>query len=696
MTLSTDILLKAYRLMYTAKAMADTYEANRSICKYVHSTSRGHEAIQLATAFQLLPCDYISPYYRDESIMLGLGFSPYQLMLQLLAKADDMFTGGREYYNHPNYKGTDKPNIIHQSSATGMQAIPTTGIAQGIKYLEKINSPLLKKSINPEEPVVGPQLPVVICSLGDASVTEGEVSEAFQFAALHQLPVIYLIQDNDWGISVTSAEARTSNAYEFIEGFKGIKRTTIVGSDFEQSFTTMQQVVNDVRKTRQPWLVHATVPLLGHHTSGVRKDFYRWDDELDDSYKNDPGPKLKKRLLETGIDEHTLTTIETEATAFVKENFDAAVAAAEPDPASVADHVFVPTSITEEKGERSPAGREKVLMVDAALFAIREIMEQFPEAVLYGQDVGRRLGGVFREAATLAEQFGDHRVFNTAIQEAYIIGSTVGMSAVGVKPIVEVQFADYIYPGLNQLVTEISKSCYLSCGKFPVQTLIRVPIGAYGGGGPYHSGCVESTLLTIKGIKIVYPSNAADMKGLLKAAFLDPNPVVMLEHKGLYWSKVSGTEEAKTTEPSADYIIPLGKAGIVQEADPGMTRNGETCCIITYGMGVYWSKAAAKIFPGQIAILDLRTLFPLDEELIFATVKKHGKCLIVTEEQQNNSFAEALAGRIANSCFRFLDAPVEVIGALNLPAVPMNMILEKAMLPNEEKIKQVLKKLISS
>jgi len=346
----------------------------------------------------------------------------------------------------------------------------------------------------------------------------------------------------------------------------------------------------------------------------------------------------------------------------------------------------VPTPVTAEKGERAPAGKEKILMVDAGLFAIREIMEQYPEALLYGQDVGRRLGGVFREAATLAEQFGDHRVFNTAIQEAYIIGSTVGMSAVGLKPIVEVQFADYIYPGLNQLVTEISKSCYLSCGKFPVQTLIRVPIGAYGGGGPYHSGSVETTLLSIKGIKVVYPSNAADMKGLMKAAFLDPNPVVMLEHKGLYWSKVPGTEEAKTVEPAADYILPLGKANIILSADEDNVNSGESCCIITYGMGVYWAKAAAKNFAGQVEIIDLRTLFPLDEELIFATVQKHGKCLILTEEQQNNSFAEALAGRISHACFKYLDAPVEVMGALNLPAVPMNIILENEMLPNAGKL----------
>ena len=333
-------------------------------------------------------------------------------------------------------------------------------------------------------------------------------------------------------------------------------------------------------------------------------------------------------------------------------------------------------------------------MVDAALFAIREIMEEFPEAILYGQDVGKRLGGVFREAATLAEQFGEHRVFNTAIQEAYIIGSTVGMSAVGVKPIVEVQFADYIYPGFNQLVSELSKSCYLSNGKFPVQTLIRVPVGAYGGGGPYHSGSVETTLLSIKGIKIVYPSNAADMKGLMKAAFLDPNPVLMLEHKGLYWSKVPGTEEAKAVEPSKDYILPLGKAAVVLKADQSHLDTGESCCVITYGMGVYWAKAAAKNFPGQVEIIDLRTLFPLDEELIYQTVNRHGKCLVLTEEQQNNSFAEALAGRISHHCFKQLDAAVEVLGALNLPAVPMNMILESAMLPNAEKVAQRLKKLI--
>ncbi|MEP6616702.1 MAG: thiamine pyrophosphate-dependent enzyme [Ginsengibacter sp.] len=683
-----DILLKAYRLMCNARSMAEIYEKNRQTCKYVHSTSRGHEAIQLATAFQLLPCDYISPYYRDESILLGLGFTPFQLMLQLLAKATDIFSGGREYYSHPNYSGEDKPTIIHQSSATGMQAIPTTGIAQGIRYLTHINSSRLKKGRSNEAPIV-------VCSMGDASITEGEVSEALQFAALKQLPIIYLIQDNNWGISVSSEESRSANAAEFAKGFKGLQHISIDGSDFIQSYEEMGNVIREVRQNQVPFLVHATVPLLGHHTSGVRKEFYRTEADLAKHALDDPGPKLRKVLLTAGIEEAHLLDIEKKATEEVSEQFKQAVDSPEPDAATVTDYIFVPTPVTEEKGDRAPVSNGKVMMVDAALFAIREIMQQFPEAVFYGQDVGRRLGGVFREAATLAEQFGDHRVFNTAIQEAYIIGSTAGLSATGVKPIVEVQFADYIYPGINQLATEIAKSCYLSCSKFPVQTVIRVPIGAYGGGGPYHSGCVETTLLSIKGIKIAYPSNSADMKGLMKAAFLDPNPVIMLEHKGLYWSKVPGTDGARSVEPAADYILPFGKGNVVLSTAPDKLETGETVCVITYGMGVYWALAAATNFSGQVEIIDLRTLFPLDEELIFSSVQKHGRCMVITEEQQNNSFAEALAGRIGNKCFEYLDAPVEVLGALNLPAVPMNMLLESAMLPNAEKVTEVIKMILA-
>jgi 2-oxoisovalerate dehydrogenase E1 component len=436
------------------------------------------------------------------------------------------------------------------------------------------------------------------------------------------------------------------------------------------------------------------VPLLGHHTSGVRKEFYRSREDLLKHGLYDPIPKLRMLLNGIGFSDYKINQIENDALELVLNDFNLAQAAAEPDIHSVDEHVFAPTTVREEKGIRTPKSGERVMMVDAALHAIDEIMDQHPEAVLYGQDVGRRLGGVFREAATLAEKYGDNRVFNTAIQEAYIIGSTVGLSAMGLKPIVEIQFGDYIYPGLNQLVTEVAKSCYLSNGKFPVQMLLRVPVGAYGGGGPYHSGSIESTLLSIKGIKIVYPSNAADMKGLMKAAFLDPNPVIMLEHKGLYWSKVPGTDDARTIEPSKDYVLPLGKANVILQADMEKVRRGETVCIITYGMGVYWAKSAAERFPGQIEVLDLRTLFPIDEEMVLSSAKRHGKVLVLSEEQQNNSFAEALSLRISNECYHFLDAKVEVMGAKNLPVVPIHLELESAMLPTANKVAERISKLL--
>ncbi|MBX2966926.1 MAG: tungsten formylmethanofuran dehydrogenase [Cyclobacteriaceae bacterium] len=682
-SIDREVYLKAYALMCTARRMAETYDENREICsKYVHSTSRGHEAIQLAAGLQLKSYDYASLYYRDESVLLAIGIEPYELMLQLMAKRDDPFSGGRSYYGHPSLKRDGFPVIPHQSSATGMQAIPATGMAQGIAYLESQN--LLNTK----------QKPVVLCSLGDGSVTEGEVAEAFQMAVLKKMPIIYLVQDNGWGISATGDEMRAMDAYEYAAGFKGMQRMRVDGSDFADSYEGMKKAIAYVRKNRTPVLVHAACPLLGHHTSGVRKEWYRGED-LEVHQKDDPIDKFERYLKTIGETEKTVNDIRKQAAEKVKQDYEKALAAEDPDTTEFDSHEFAPTHVTEEVGERSPTGAEKTIMVDAALHAVDEILRKHPEALFYGQDVGRRLGGVFREAATLAEKYGDSRVFNTPIQEAYIVGSTAGMSAVGTKPIVEIQFADYIWPGINQLVEELSKSCYLSKGKFPVQSLIRVPVGAYGGGGPYHSGSVESTLLTIRGIKVVYPSNAADMKGLLKAAFYDPNPVVLLEHKGLYWSKVPGTLDAKTPEPDEHYMIPLGKGRIVQNADNEKIERGESAVIITYGMGVYWAKEASKSFAGRVEILDLRTLNPLDWEGVKASVLKHNRTFVLTEEPLMNSFAESLAGRIQRECFNFLDAPVWMLGAANLPAVPLNVNLEKMMLPNAEKVADALGELLA-
>ena len=679
-----NVLLKAFRLMCTAKTLAEKYEANKEVtAKYVHATSRGHEAIQLAVGMQLNPQDWVSPYYRDDSILLGIGMSPYELMLQVFAKKDDPFSGGRTYYSHPSLKRDDMPKIPHQSSATGMQAIPTTGLAMGVQYKEKQG---LAHDFNGQNPVV-------VCSLGDASCTEGEVSEALQMAALKQFPIVYLVQDNGWDISANAAETRAQDMTEYLRGFNGIEVRTIDGSDFSLSYETVNEVFDLVRKERRPFMIHAKVPLLGHHTSGVRKEWYR--DDLEEAASRDPYPKLKQELRNAGVDEADIIMVEAEVRNFVDSEYDKALNAEDPEPNSITDYIFAPTPILEEKGEREPIGKKKTVMVDSALFAVREIMEQHPEALLYGQDVGGRLGGVFREAATLAQKFGDNRVFNTPIQEAFIIGSTVGMSAVGLKPIVEVQFADYIWPGLNQLFTEVSRSYYLSNGKWPVSCIIRVPIGAYGSGGPYHSSSVESVLTNIRGIKIAYPSTGADLKGLMKSAFYDPNPVVMLEHKGLYWSKIPGTEGAMSVEPDDDYVIPFGKARIVQDADESHVQKGTSCVVITYGRGVYWTLEASKQFPGQVEIIDLRTLNPLDHEKINQVSQKHGKVMLVTEESEEASFTLGLAGRIQRDNFNYLDAPVSIVGSVDTPAIPLNSILEAALLTNSEKVKNSLEKLLN-
>lgn len=685
--LDKKILEKAFSTMATAKAMATLYEDNfKIVSKYVHATSRGHEAIQIAMAMQLLPQDYAFPYYRDDAMMLGIGMQPYDLMLQLMAKKDDPFSGGRTYYCHPSLKDADKPKIPHQSSATGMQAIPATGAAMGFWYKE--NTGIQDKN---------QESPIVVCSLGDASVTEGEIAEALQMAALKQLPILYLVQDNGWDISANAAETRAQNAFEYAKGFHGIEAISIDGANFTESYEAVQKVVQTIRNERRPFLVHAKVPLLNHHTSGVRMEWYR--DDLEEAKSRDPYPVLIKQLLDAGFSSEEIKNIESKTVAQVQADFDKAQLAEDPSPEDLFTHDFAPTPITEEVGERNPEREEKVVMVDCALFAVEELMKKHSECLLYGQDVGGRLGGVFREAATLAQKFGDDRVFNTPIQEAFIVGSTVGMSAVGLKPIVEVQFADYIWPGLNQLFTEVSRSCYLSNGKWPVSMILRVPIGAYGSGGPYHSSSVESVLTNIRGIKIAYPSNGADLKGLLKAAYYDPNPVVILEHKGLYWSKVKGTDVARVNEPNEDYVLPFGKANVVQEIWEQETE--ETISVITYGMGVHWSlNASAEILrqaqndTQQIEIIDLRTLYPLDEETIFKSVKKTKKCLVVTEEPTNNSFARSLAGLIQEKCFKHLDAPVMVIGSENMPAIPLNSNLEFTMIPNADKVRLKMEELL--
>ena len=680
-SLDKKILKEAFSIMSRARSMSTLFEKEKEItAKYVHATSKGHEAVQIALGMQLLKTDFVFPYYRDDSILLSIGLRPFDLMLQLLAKKSDPFSGGRTYYSHPSLNDDDKPKIPHQSSATGMQAIPATGVAMGLQYKE-----LLK--LNDEN-----QKPLVVCSLGDASCTEGEVAEAFQMAVLKKLPIVFFVQDNEWDISASADEIRAQDISHYAKGFKGLEVVKINGTDFTESFDKIKTTFKYVRNRKGPVLIHASVPLLNHHTSGVRMEWYR--DDLEEQTKRDPYPHLEKQLIKSGFSVSDIKAIKENSNKEVQLDYEMALKEEDPSAEDLTTHIFAPSPIAEESGERAPKGKQPTVMVDSALFAIRELMEKDPACLLYGQDVGKRLGGVFREAATLAQQFGEERVFNTPIQEAFIVGSTVGMSAVGLKPIVEVQFADYIWPGLNQLFTEVSRSNYLSNGKWPVNMILRVPIGAYGSGGPYHSSSVESVVTNIKGIKIAYPSTGADLKGLMKSAYYDPNPVVIFEHKGLYWSKIKGTEGAMTIEPSEDYVIPFGKARIVIEANQKNIDCGESMAIITYGRGVYWALEAAKPYKGKISILDLRSLSPLDEDAIYEMSKKHGKIILVTEESVESSFTLGIAGRIQKNCFEFLDAPIQIVGSVDTPAIPLNSSLEEELLPNSDKINTVIKELM--
>ncbi|MFM9055596.1 MAG: thiamine pyrophosphate-dependent dehydrogenase E1 component subunit alpha, partial [Bacteroidota bacterium] len=385
--LDEQLELKAWSLMCTAREMTLLYEENASLTsKYVHATSRGHEAIQLAIGLQLLEQDYLSAYYRDDSILLGIGMSPYELMLQLLSKRDDPFSGGRTYYSHPSLNRPGMPKIPHQSSATGMQAIPATGLAMGIRYLDR-------QGMLPD----GKSKPVVVCSIGDAAVTEGEVAEAFQMAALRKLPILFLVQDNGWDISAKAEEIRAMDAFEYAAGFKGLKAARVDGTDFYASFSLISDVLDELRNDGGPWLIHASVPLLNHHTSGVRKEWYR--DDLESAAERDPWPRFRTTLQERGHQSGVLQQLESEARQRVLSDFSRAKSAEDPRPEDLFLHAFAPTPITDEQGERTPAGGEQKVMVDCALFAIQELMAKHPECVLYGQDVGARLGGVFREAA---------------------------------------------------------------------------------------------------------------------------------------------------------------------------------------------------------------------------------------------------------------------------------------------------------
>jgi 2-oxoisovalerate dehydrogenase E1 component len=433
------------------------------------------------------------------------------------------------------------------------------------------------------------------------------------------------------------------------------------------------------------------MPLIGNFRSDLPAGRYRTEENLALHAKDDPIVRLRKYLIIEGETEEALERIDDEARALVAEELRLAAEAAEPDPGTITLHTFAAPPETAAQAVDTPTPpAEPLSPARAAAAAVGDLLASHREALYYGQDVGGPLGGLFGEAQGLAERYGAERVFNMPAQPAYVVGAALGMAATGCRPIVQVT-AEALWGGLNQLVQGLSKSNYLSNGQFPAPVVLRVPVGAPGGGGPFGSGSIESVLLRIPGVKVAYPSGAADLVGLLKAAFADPNPVVVLEHRGLYAS----TQPDPAAGAADGGVLPLGKARVVVEASNEKREEGASVVVITYGMGVHWARSAAERLEGAVEILDLRTLHPLDWEAVMAAVGRHNKALVLTEEAAPGSFAEALAGRIARECFKLLDGPVLVCGAEAVPAMPQHAQLEAAVLPNPEKVATAISQLLN-
>jgi len=667
-TLNADTLKKAYELMCVTQEMNLWYETHADQILYPFSTSRGHEAIQIAAAMHLKPCDYFFPYYRDEAMLLAMGIKPYELMLQLLAKKDDPFSGGRMPYLYTVLQRDEIPVAPLPGSVNGSHVIPATGLAQGLMYLLSQN---LRMDFD---------RPVVLCSLGDAVISRGEISEAMHIAILKKLPVIYLVQDNDWSASVQSDEIRAVDAYELAGGFRGMKRVRINGADFVDAYDKLQIAIDYARLERMPVLLHAKCPLLGNHNEILKREQYRTQENIVLHQRDEPLERLRRYLLIEGETEETILQLAHGAAEAVAHDFHLAMQAVEPDQGNIMLHKFAPARTIDELDTLRNENHAPTLTLQQAVTqALDEILNENPEVIYYGEEVGSVLGGVHGEAAGLISKYGSDRIVNMPPTDAYLIGAAAGLVAAGCRPVISLTSAQQLLSAMNQL-NRLSQCYYLSNGQTSVPALIRVPVEDTG---------VETLLLQLKGLKIVYPATAADMKGLLKAAFADPNPVVVLENTALYTAP-----EATSPEPDADYIIPLGKARIAQSAADENRDEGTSLVVITYGMGVHWAKRASEDHAGSVEILDLRTLQPLDWDAIIEAVKRHGKVLVLTAEPQRTSFAESLAGRITQQCFRFLDAPVFTCGSASVPALPINQHLAAAATPNARKVSDLIRQLL--
>ncbi len=663
--LNKQLFLDAYREMLRSRLVDQKiitlYKQNK--CHFQIGVA-GHECVQVAAAFSLqASLDWFYPYYRDMALVGGLGMSNREFFLNAMNKQADPNSHGRQMPMHYGHVGL---NIVNQSSPTGTQFLQAVGSAL-VSQLKKLDE-------------------VTYVSSGEGACSQGDFHEAINWAARDKLPIIFLIQNNGYAISVPVAEQLAGESVsQLVSGYSGLVSYNIDGTDFAKSFETMQKAVARARSGKGPTLIEANVPRLQSHSISDNQLKYRSTKELEGEMKRCPVVKITQYLLKKKLaNKAELEAIEEALRLEINADAEWAEEQADPDPATALDYTFSDNQPDSRQQDDPPAEGEVTYIVDSLNHALAEEMERDPNCYVFGQDVAGGKGGVFTVTSGLTDRFGADRCFNSQLAESSIVGVAIGMATRGLKPIAEVQFGDYIWTASMQIRNELAMLHYRSGGDFSCPVVLRIPVGGYIHGAAYHSQCIEATFAHYPGLYVVMPSNATDAKGLLKSAIRSNNPVLFLEHKGLYRQVY-----AKGPEGDADALIALGKARIVQP--------GNDLTIITWGALVQKSLMAAQALADQglsVEVIDLRTIVPLDRETIFESVRRTGRALIAHEDVVFMGFGAELAAQIADECFASLDAPVKRVGMKYAAAVPHSPGLEAVILPQIEDIIQAAKDLL--
>ncbi len=689
--LNADQLIRMYRLMYASRRLDDReVQLKRQHRIYFQISGAGHEAIQVAAAQVLRPGhDWFFAYYRDRALALSLGVSPYEMLLQSVGAKDDPASGGRQM---PSHWGNPKLHIVARSSTAGMQWLHAVGAAEASLYYQTFPQALERAKQAPLGEFVGHESDeVVYVSGGEGMTSEGEFFEALNTACERRLPVLFLVEDNGWAISVpVEVQTAGGSISKLVSNYPNLQVLEVDGTDLLASFEAMQSAVTHCRARKGPALVHAHVTRPYSHSLSDDEKLYKTPKEREEEAQRDPVPKFAMLLVREGILEaKELERLEAEVDREIVEATDRALAAELPATDSVTKWVYSPDvdpTSAAFAAEPNLSGDPKTL-VEIIPATLADEMERDPRIAVFGQDVAdcsreehlhevKGKGGVFKATAGLQCRFGSDRVFNTPLAEANIVGRAVGMALRGMKPVTEIQFFDYIWPAMMQIRDELVVTRWRSAGTFKAPVVIRVAIGGYlTGGGIYHSQSGESVFAHLPGLRVVMPSTALDACGLLRTAIRADDPVLFLEHKHLYRQPYN-----RSPYPGPDFTIPFGLARVVRE--------GTDLTVVTYGALVHRAELAAAELEREgisLEIVDLRSLSPYDWEAIARSVKKTSRVLVAYEDMMSWGYGAEIAARIADELFSDLDAPVRRVAALDTFCAYQPK-LEDAILPQTENI----------